>query len=99
MDVKLVDRGNEGELLLSGKLDGGAAEAAEELFLNMAERFTDITLNLKDLKYISSAGLRVLKKLYLKVRENGGELSVSNVSDYVMEVFEMVGFASILNFK
>lgn len=99
MDVKLVDRGQEGELILSGKLDASSAGAAEELFLKMADRFTDITLNMNDLKYVSSAGLRVLKKLYLKVRENGGELSASNVSAYVMEVFEMVGFASILNFK
>ncbi len=99
MDVKLVDRGNEGELILSGKLDATSAAAAEELFLKMADRFTDLTLNMRDLKYVSSAGLRVLKKLYLKVNKNGGELSVSNVSAYVNEVFEMVGFASILNFK
>lgn len=99
MDVKLVDRGNEGELILSGKLDATSAAAAEDLFLKMADRFTDLTLNMRDLKYVSSAGLRVLKKLYLKVNKNGGELSVSNVSAYVNEVFEMVGFASILNFK
>ena len=99
MDVKLVDRGNEGELILTGKLDDTSAAAAEDLFLKMADRFTDLTLNMRDLKYVSSAGLRVLKKLYLKVNKNGGELSVSNVSAYVNEVFEMVGFASILNFK
>lgn len=99
MDVKLVDRGNEGELILTGKLDATSAAAAEDLFLKMADRFTDLTLNMRDLKYVSSAGLRVLKKLYLKVNKNGGELSVSNVSAYVNEVFEMVGFASILNFK
>jgi anti-sigma B factor antagonist len=99
MDVKLVDRGNEGELLLSGRLETTNANEAEELFLQLADRFQDITLNMKDLKYISSAGLRVLKKLYMKVRSNNGELSVSNVSEYVMEVFEMTGFASILNIK
>ncbi|MBP5265626.1 MAG: STAS domain-containing protein [Lachnospiraceae bacterium] len=99
MDVKLVDRGNEGELLLSGRLETTNANEAEELFLQLADRFQDITLNMKDLKYISSAGLRVLKKLYMKVRNNNGELSVSNVSEYVMEVFEMTGFASILNIK
>ncbi|SDB50676.1 anti-sigma B factor antagonist [Pseudobutyrivibrio sp. YE44] len=99
MDVKLVDRGEEGELILSGKLEASNSAAAEELFLKQADRFTNITLNMKDLKYVSSAGLRVIKRLYLKVRGNGGELSASNVSDYVMEVFEMTGFATILNFK
>ncbi len=99
MDVKLVDRGDEGELILSGKLETTNAAAAEELFLKQADRFTNLTLNMRDLKYVSSAGLRVIKRLYLKVRDNGGELSVSNVSEYVMEVFEMTGFGTILNFK
>lgn len=99
MDVKLVDRGKEGELLLDGRLETQNAQEAEELFLQMADRFTDITLNMKDLKYISSAGLRVLKKLYMKVHGNGGELYVSNVKDYVQEVFEMTGFSGILNVK
>ncbi|SCW47565.1 STAS domain-containing protein [Lachnospiraceae bacterium C10] len=99
MDVKLVDRGTEGELILSGRLETKNAAEAEELFLQMADRFRDITFNLKDLKYISSAGLRTLKKLYMKVRQNGGELSATNVSDYVGEVFEMTGFAGIINIK
>lgn len=99
MDIKLVDRGDEGELILSGKLDATSAPPTEEVFLKTAERFTNITLNMKNLQYISSAGLRVIKKLYLEVKKNGGELTVCNVSDYVMEVFEMIGFATILNIK
>ena len=99
MDIKLVDRGDEGELILTGKLDASNADATEELFLKMAARFTSLNLNLKGLKYISSAGLRVIKRLYITVHKNGGELSVSNVSEYVMEVFEMVGFGTILEFR
>lgn len=99
MDVKLVDRGTEGELILSGRLETTNAAEAEELFLKMADRFTSITLNMRDLKYISSAGLRVLKKVYVKVHGNGGELCCTNVSEYVNEVFEMTGFAGILNVK
>ncbi len=99
MDVKLVDRGDEGELILAGKLDVNTAADAEALFLSLTDRFRDITLNMKDLKYISSAGLRVLKKLYMKVHGNGGELSATNVNTYVNEVFEMTGFAGVLNIK
>ena len=99
MHVKLVNRGNEGELILEGRLEANNAEEAEELFLKIADRFTDITLNLRDLRYISSAGLRALKKLYIKVHKGGGELSAIHVSEYVGEVFEMTGFAGILNMK
>ena len=99
MDVKLVDRGDEGELIISGRLETQNAGEAEELFLQLADRFTNVTLNMRDLVYISSAGLRVLKKLYMKVRGNGGVLSATNVSEYVSEVFEMTGFSSLLNRK
>ena len=53
MDVKLVNRGEDGELLLSGDLDTKTAKDAEALFLQMGDRFTNITLNMKDLQYVS----------------------------------------------
>lgn len=99
MDIKLVNRGEEGELLLSGRLDTKNAEEVAAVFLQVADRFRNITLNMQELKYISSAGLRALKKLYMKVRGNGGELSVTNVAPYVAEVFEMTGFAEMFDIK
>ncbi len=95
MDIKLVDRGTEGELILSGRLDTKNAEEVCKVFLQVADRFRDVNLNLRDLKYISSAGLRALKKLYMKVRGNGGVLAVSNPAPYVEEVLEMTGFAEM----
>lgn len=99
MDIKLVDRGNEGELILTGRLDTKNAEEVCEIFLQVADRFKNITLNMKELKYISSAGLRALKKRYLKVRGNGGEVVLTNVAPYVAEVFEMTGFAEMFEIK
>ena len=99
MDIKLVDRGEIGELILNGRLETKNAEEVCELFLKLADRFRDLTLNMQGLKYISSAGLRVLKKTYMKVHGNGGELVLINVPPYVHEVLEMTGFAEILNVK
>lgn len=99
MDIKLVDRGSEGELILSGRLDTKNADQVGELFIKMADRFKNIKLNLKDLRYISSAGLRSIKRLYIKVRGNGGELSVINAAPYIEEVLEMTGFAEMFNLR
>ena len=99
MDIKLVDRGKEGELILSGRLDSKNAEEVSKVFLQVADRFQNVTLNMRELRYISSAGLRSLKKLYMKVRGNGGELAVSNLAPYVEEVFEMTGFAEMFEIK
>jgi len=99
MDIKLIDRGELGELIITGRLDTKNADEVCELFLKLADRFRDLTLNMQGLKYISSAGLRVLKKTYMKVHSNGGELILTNVPPYVHEVLEMTGFAEILNVK
>ncbi len=99
MEVKLVNHGSEGELLLSGDLDTRTAGDADALFAQLAERFNGITLNLKSLNYISSAGLRTIRNLYIRLVKKGGKLSVTNVNDNVMEVFEMTGLAGLLNIR
>ena len=50
---------------------------------------------MKDLEYISSAGLRVLLGAQKKMQKIGS-MKVVNVCEAVMEVFEMTGFADIL---
>ena len=99
MDVKLVNRGTEGELLLSGDLDTRTAKDADELFAQLADRFESITLNMENLNYISSAGLRTIRNLYLRLFKKGGKLAVTNMNDNVMEVFEMTGLAGLLNIR
>lgn len=99
MDVKLVNRGEDGELLLSGDLDTKTTKDAEALFLQMADRFMNLTLNMKDLQYVSSAGLRSIRNLYMKLTRKGGKLMVTNVNENVMEVFEMTGLAGLLNIR
>jgi anti-sigma B factor antagonist len=99
MDIKLVNRGTEGELILSGRLDAKNAEDVGNVFLQVADRFQNITLNMRDLKYISSAGLRILKKLYIKVRGNNGSLVLTNLAPYVEEVLEMTGFAEMFEIR
>lgn len=99
MNIKLINRGQEGELLLEGRLDSLTSPEAEEIFLQMAERFEKITLNMENLEYISSAGLRTLKRLYMTMRKKNGTLVLKNVRKMVMEVFEMTGFAGLLKFE
>ena len=47
-------------------------------------------------EYISSAGLRVLKKTYMAAVKKNGALELSHVNKLVMEVLEMTGFAGLL---
>ena len=96
MTIKLINRGTEGELLLEGRLDAVTSPEAEEIFLQMAERFDKLILNMEALQYISSAGLRVLKKTYMASVRKNGALELSHVNKLVMEVLEMTGFSGLL---
>jgi anti-sigma B factor antagonist len=96
MTIKLINRGTEGELLLSGRLDAVTSEEAEEIFLQMTERFEKLILNMQELQYISSAGLRVLLKTYMATVKKNGVLELHHVDKMVMEVLEMTGFAGLL---
>jgi anti-sigma B factor antagonist len=62
----------------------------------MTERFETLILNMEQLQYISSAGLRVLKKMYMAAAKKNGVLELSHVNKMVMEVLEMTGFAGLL---
>ena len=99
MDIKLVNRGKSGELILIGRLDANSAPEAEEIFKEMIERFDTIVLNMEQLDYISSAGLRVIKIIHMGMKKKNGELILTKVQKMVMEVFEMVGFAGLLKFE
>jgi len=98
LDMKLVNRGDEGELLLFGKLDSQTSIDAEKYFDEASDRFDHLILNMAELSYLSSAGLRILKKTHIKMNRKGGVLSLCNVNDNIMEVFEITGFAGLLNF-
>ena len=65
----------------------------------MIERFDTIVLNMEQLDYISSAGLRVIKIIHMGMKKKNGELILTKVQKMVMEVFEMVGFAGLLRFE
>ena len=99
MTIQQVENENGVELLLEGRMDTNTASQADEAFAGAAEQYSSIVLNMKGLEYVSSAGLRVLKKLYVAMKQKDGNLVLRNVDPMVMEVFEMTGFSSILKIE
>lgn len=68
----------------------------EETLLKEVEGVSDLTFDLKDLEYISSAGLRVLLGMQ-KMMKSKGNMTIRNTSDEVMEIFKVTGFVRLLN--
>ncbi len=55
-----------------------------------------IVLNLENLEYVSSAGLRIILRGSKLLQANRGELKICNPSSVVREVLEASGFNSLL---
>ena len=78
---------------LKGRLDTNTAGDLEDA-LDL-EGIQELTIDFTDLDYISSAGLRVLLAAQ-KIMSLSGEMKVENVSESIMEIFDLTGFTDIL---
>lgn len=83
---------------LGGRLDTTTAPELEKAFEENMDVSKDLILDMKELEYISSAGLRVLLAAKKKMNQSG-KMKLTGVSDEVMEVFEITGFSDILTIE
>lgn len=59
----------------------------------------EIYIDMTDTVYLSSVTLRILLKAQKRINAIGGSMLLKNVSEPVMEVFDVTGFSGILNFE
>ena len=83
---------------LEGRLDTVTAPELEKELQALLPGLTELKLDFVKLDYISSAGLRVLLSAQ-KVMNKQGEMTLTNVSEAVMEIFEVTGFTDILTIR
>lgn len=79
---------------LKGRIDSNnAASVEEDIFRRLGDDpGISVEIDMTDLEYISSAGLRVL----LKVKKHNNDLTVTNVSSEVYEIFDVTGFSEMM---
>jgi anti-sigma B factor antagonist len=97
-----IHKRRDGESLtvtLKGRLDTTTSPLMEAELKDELDKATLLRLDFAGLEYISSAGLRVLLSLQKKMTGQGGRLTVGNVSEGVMEIFDMTGFSKILSIE
>lgn len=59
----------------------------------------EIVVDMADTMYISSVALRTLLKAQKQLKKEGRAMVIKNVSELVMEVFDVTGFSGILTFE
>lgn len=81
---------------LAGELDTAAVQGLnEKLNPLMEDAGKQITIDFAKLEYISSAGMRVLLLLNKKASEMGGSVTLTNMSEDILQIFQLVGFDKV----
>ncbi|MGN1099039.1 MAG: STAS domain-containing protein [Christensenellales bacterium] len=84
-------------LVMEGRLDTVTAPELEREVGELSG-VKDLVIDMKNLEYISSAGLRVILKAQ-KIMNSQGSMKLKNVGESIMEVFEITGFSDILTIE
>jgi anti-sigma B factor antagonist len=98
MDISVRETGGVSVMDFTGNLDTNTSPAAESVVNQLLEGGNEkIIFNFMNLNYISSSGLRILLSTAKKMKTSGGKMMVCNLNDTVQEVFDISGFAAILD--
>ena len=83
---------------VSGRIDTVTAPELEQYALDHMEGITEMALDLADVEYVSSAGLRALLQIH-KDMSKQGKLKLLNINTAVKEIFGMIGFLRIFTIE
>lgn len=86
-------------LEIEGRLETSTAPKLQEVVENELSGIRHLRIDMKQLEYISSAGLRTLLAAKKKMKAAGGAMVVTGANEEVMEVFKITGFDDILDIE
>ena len=98
MDIKKKKQSGTLTVTVSGRIDTVTAPQFQDGVKPDLEGVSNLVIDFADVKYISSAGLRVLLSAQ-KTMNKQGTMEVTGVNDAVMEIFEVTGFSEILTIR
>ena len=98
MNVNKNINQNDIQINIEGRLDTTTAPILENEISDI-ENYKNIVFDLKNLEYISSAGLRVLLTAQKRINKINGSMKIINTNPIVKEVFEVTGFVDIITIE
>ena len=98
LNIDVAKNGTSLLLTVSGRIDPTTASAFEKAVLENLDGVQDFVLDLKDVPYTSSAGLRTLLLAQKKMMKQGS-MTLKNVQSSVLEVLKVTGYIKFLNIQ
>ena len=99
--MEIIKQLNDKELtlVLKGELNTYTANDLDVVIQKDLKNINSLIIDMSELSYLTSAGLRVLLVAQRIMNEKKGSLVVRHVNKSIMEVFEITGFANVLTIK
>ena len=80
-----------------GRLDTATSPVLEKELKVQLDGVQDLIMDFEEVDYISSGGLRVLLTTQQAMDDCGGTMKLIHVNDYIIDVFDLVGFMDIIH--
>ncbi len=91
-------KGDSLTIALEGRLDTSSAPELEAALQKVLPGIDELVFDFTNLEYVSSAGLRAILSAH-KVMSGKKGMTICGINELIQEVFEVTGFADILNIK
>ncbi len=91
MNINCTDFGDVKVVSFKGKLDVALSLSVEtelDKMIDLGTKF--IVIDLKDIEYLSSSGLRIFISTMRKLKDQGGRLVLSSITPMVKKIFKIV---------
>lgn len=98
MTINKLKNGARLTIAVEGRLDTTTSPALETEIKSSLEGVTELIFDFEKLEYISSSGLRVLLAAQ-KTMSKQGHMKIIHPSEIVLEIFDVTGFADILDIE
>lgn len=98
MKIDVSKNGTSLLMTVSGRIDPTTASAFEKTVMENLDGVQDFVLDLKDVPYTSSAGLRTLLLAQKKMMKQGS-MTLKNVQSSVLEVLKVTSYIKFLNIQ
>ncbi len=97
MNIALRTEGAIAVALLTGAIDGKSAPQVQIELSPTIESFEKIILDLSEVSYLSSAGLRLLLLLHRQATAKEGKITLIGLSEEIADTMSMTGFSNFFD--
>lgn len=98
MTVEKKINGDSLTMVISGRIDSVTSQELQAIVDSSIKDVVHLYIDLANVEYISSAGLRVILAAH-KAMTKQGTMNLIKVPPFVREIFEITGFDSVLNIE